>query len=163
MERIKREVPNLLINVWYLDNSTLCGSPEDLVKALSIVEEDGPAGELVLKRIKFLLFFPKKDDFSLNPLPSDILVSREGFVLLGRPTGCSTYCAPIVLRRVKGCRSFSAFCQTWRIQMGVTLLRSCLSLYKIAFVLQTCPPLPPAATSKTLLHLDTSMFEAVAL
>ena len=39
--------------------------------------------------------------FSLNPLPSDMPVSREGFVLLGCPIGSSTYCASIVLRRVK--------------------------------------------------------------
>ena len=38
VERIKREVPNLNINVWYLDDGTLCGDPEDLLRALKIVE-----------------------------------------------------------------------------------------------------------------------------
>ena len=63
VERIKREVPNLLVNVWYLDDGTLCGSPEDLVKALSIIEEDGPARGLILNRMKSLLFIPERDDF----------------------------------------------------------------------------------------------------
>ena len=27
VERIKREVPNLLCNIWYLDDGTLCGTP----------------------------------------------------------------------------------------------------------------------------------------
>ena len=31
VERIKREVPNLLINAWYLDDRTLCGQAEDLM------------------------------------------------------------------------------------------------------------------------------------
>lgn len=41
VERIKREVPNLHINVWYLDDGTLCGFPYDLLRALRIVEEAG--------------------------------------------------------------------------------------------------------------------------
>ena len=42
IEKIKREVPDLLINVWYLDDGTLCGSSDDLLKALNIIEEEGP-------------------------------------------------------------------------------------------------------------------------
>ena len=41
VERIQREVPNLHINAWYLDDGTMCGSPNDLGEALKIVEEDG--------------------------------------------------------------------------------------------------------------------------
>ena len=47
VERIKREVPHLLINAWYLDDGSLCGSPDDLLRALKIVEEDGPEAEQV--------------------------------------------------------------------------------------------------------------------
>ena len=42
VERIRREVPDLQINAWYLDDGTLCGSAADLTAALAIVEEDGP-------------------------------------------------------------------------------------------------------------------------
>ena len=28
IERIQQEVPNLAINAWYLDDGTLCGSPQ---------------------------------------------------------------------------------------------------------------------------------------
>ena len=38
----KEEVPGLNINAWYLDDGTLCGSPNDQLEALKIVEEDGP-------------------------------------------------------------------------------------------------------------------------
>ena len=41
VERIQREVPGLLINAWYLDDRTLCGSPHDLAGALSIIETEG--------------------------------------------------------------------------------------------------------------------------
>ena len=42
VEKIK-ELPGLLINVWYLDDGALCGSANDLLKALVIIEEEGPS------------------------------------------------------------------------------------------------------------------------
>ena len=42
IERIKREVPDLLINIWYLDNGTISDSSGDLLKAINIMEEEGP-------------------------------------------------------------------------------------------------------------------------
>ena len=101
MERIK-EVPDLLINVWYLDDGTLCGSATDLLKALAIIEREGPARGLYLNRGKSLLFIPKEDAFSHNPLPSEIPVAREGFELLGccACIGSPTYCATSMIRRV---------------------------------------------------------------
>jgi hypothetical protein len=86
VERIKREVPHLLTNSWYLDDGTLCGSAEDLSSALSIIEEEGPSKGLHLNHLKSLLFIPKEDNSS-NPLPSDIPVSRDGFDILGSPIG----------------------------------------------------------------------------
>ena len=32
IERIQAEVPGLLANAWYLDDGTLCGSPDNLAK-----------------------------------------------------------------------------------------------------------------------------------
>ena len=43
IEKIKEEVPGLLINVWYLDDGTLCGTEEELAIALSIIETEGPS------------------------------------------------------------------------------------------------------------------------
>ncbi len=42
VERIKREVPDLQINAWYLDDGTLVGTADELNAALKNVEEDGP-------------------------------------------------------------------------------------------------------------------------
>ena len=39
IENVKSEVPGLLANFWYLDDGTVCGSPDDLNLALSIIEE----------------------------------------------------------------------------------------------------------------------------
>ena len=42
IEKIKEEVPNLLINAWYLDDGTLCGSASDLCAALAINQSQPP-------------------------------------------------------------------------------------------------------------------------
>ena len=42
IERLKADVSGLNLNVWYLDDGTLMGSPEDLAAALHIVESEGP-------------------------------------------------------------------------------------------------------------------------
>ena len=52
------QVPGLLINAWYLDDGTLCGSATDLHAALTIIEEDGPTRGLHLNRSKSLLHIP---------------------------------------------------------------------------------------------------------
>ncbi len=59
VEKIKRDVPGLPINAWYLDDGTLCGSANDLSAALAIIEEDGPARGLYLNREKSLLYIPE--------------------------------------------------------------------------------------------------------
>ena len=51
VRRIQNLVPSLLINSWYLDNGTLCGSLDDLAAALSIIEAERSAQVLVLNQI----------------------------------------------------------------------------------------------------------------
>ena len=58
LERIRDEVPGLPINVWYLDDGTLCGSADDLLSALNIIEQEGPPRGLYLNREKSLLHIP---------------------------------------------------------------------------------------------------------
>ena len=51
VESIKREVPDLNIDAWYLDDGTLCGNSNNLLRALRSAEEDGPARSLFLNGI----------------------------------------------------------------------------------------------------------------
>ena len=46
VKKIKREVPDLKINAWYLDDGIFCGSASDLCLALTVIEEEGCAIEL---------------------------------------------------------------------------------------------------------------------
>ena len=56
IERINRDVPNLLCNAWYLDDGTLSGTRQDLAAAMKIIEEEGPFRGLHVNRSKSLLY-----------------------------------------------------------------------------------------------------------
>ena len=141
VERIKREVPHLLINAWYLNDETLCGSPDDLLRALKIVEEHGPARGLNLNRLKSLLYIPEEADISHNPLPVEIPITRSGFCLLGSPVGPPHFCELTVRKRVERIRSSVQQLHVVEdSQMELALLRSCLSMPKFNFALRSCPP-----------------------
>jgi hypothetical protein len=59
LERIAKQVTSLIINCWYLEDGTLCGNPQDLSQALSIIEEYGPLNGLHINREKSLLYIPR--------------------------------------------------------------------------------------------------------
>ena len=140
IEEISREVPGLIINSWYLDDGTLCGSPSDLLKALSIIESKGASRGLVLNRSKCLVHIPPSS-CALNPLPTDIPTCSDGFVLLGCPIGPPSFCNSFTLDLTKSCQNLTeklSLLQDSHIELS--LLRSCLSFSKIGYILRTCPP-----------------------
>ena len=141
IEKIRDEVPGLSLNAWYLDDGTLMGHPEDLAAALQIVEREGPLLGLHRNRGKSLLFIPKEADHSQSPLPADIPVTRRGFSLLGCPIGPPDFCEEIFQARLTKVRtSLGALRDLGDSQAEITLLRSCLALPKVSFVLRACPP-----------------------
>ena len=100
LERIKCEVPDLLINAWYLDNGTLYGSAADQADqaaALEIVEEDGPSRCLKLNRGNSLLYIPEDASSAVNSLPSKLPSVRSGFDLIDP----CPHCEASMLKRVE--------------------------------------------------------------
>ena len=47
VECIKAELPALQINAWYLNDGTLCSSPNDFATAMKIVEEEAQSGAFI--------------------------------------------------------------------------------------------------------------------
>ena len=139
IEKIKESVPSLLINVWYLDDGTLCGTENELATALSIIESEGPPRELLLNRSKSLIYTPANTPIS-HPLLRDIPTTSNGFILLGSPIGPSTFCEESVSKRIRKVKDTVARLHDLQdSQLETTLLRSCLALPKLAHVLRTCP------------------------
>ena len=102
IERIQAEAPSLALNAWYLDDGTMVGPREGLSAALDIAERDGYSLGLHLNRSKSLLVVPSQCDSSNSSLPSDILVTRGGFCLLGCPIGPTPYCEEVLQDRITG-------------------------------------------------------------
>ena len=141
IEQISREVPGLLINAWFLDNGTLCGSPSDLCAALSIIEAEGPSRGLFLNHNKSQLVVPPNATPSVDSLPQGIPISEEGFTLLGSPIGSASFCSSTIFKCVSKIEGLLERLRDIQdSQMETTLLRSWLSLPKISFSLHTCAP-----------------------
>ena len=85
IKHIRAENPTPALNAWYLDDSTLVGSPEDISAALCIVKTYGPSVGLHLNRGKSLFLIPSDCDATLSPLPPEVPVVRDGFSLIGCP------------------------------------------------------------------------------
>ena len=73
-----------------------------MAKALRIIEQDGPCRGLKLNRSKSLLYVHHDADTSVNNLPPEIPICREGFNLLGCPIGTPdpAFCEASLLKRV---------------------------------------------------------------
>ena len=141
VKTLEAEVSNLGLNVWYLDDGTLMGPPDALATALHIIEKDGPPIGLHLNRGKSLLFIQEEADISQSSLPLDIPITQHGFSLLGCPIGPPDYCEEVFQARIEKVKvSLRALQDMGNSQLQCTLLRSCLSLSKVSFVLRACPP-----------------------
>ena len=135
-------------------------SPEDLLRALKIVEEDSPGRGLILNRTKSHLFIPEDADTTNIPFPPEIPISRSGFVLLGSPIGPADFCEASARCRVEKIRAAEAKIRVLEdSQMETTLLRSCLSLPKFNFILRSCLPSRTYQASKAF---DTLMRDALS-
>ena len=76
-----------------------------------------------------------------NPHFSNIPCVSGDFELLGTPLGPAAHCEATLLRRVhKVLDILSKLGDLQDSQMEATLLRSCLALPKVTYVLRTCPP-----------------------
>ena len=141
IERIKEKVAGLSLNAWYLDDGTIVGTPEQLQAALLIIEEEGKRVGLHLNRSKSLLYVPDTEDATTSPLPPEIPIARHGFTLLGCPIGPVDFCEASFHHRVSKIQTTLGLLRDLEdSQLETTLLRSCLSFPKVAFVLRACPP-----------------------
>ena len=141
LERLQADVSGLRPNAWYLDDGTLMGSPEDLAAALRIVEREGPSLGLHLNHAKSLLYIPNDADQARSVLPPDIPTTRRGFTLLGCPIGPPDYCEEVFGARLAKLKdSLGVLHGMGDSQVECTLLRSCLALPKVSFILRACPP-----------------------
>jgi len=85
LESIQRQVQNLDLHVWYLDDGTIVGSKADICKVIEIIRTEGPSLGLFLGEC--LIWSPREDaDFSGFPV-NVVTQCGGGVKLLGGSIG----------------------------------------------------------------------------
>jgi len=139
LRRISEECPGLESNSWYLDDGVVAGPSADVVRALSIIQAEGPARGMVLNASKSEVWSPS------GVHPSEVAHFRhlpvEGFEMLGSPVGSEGFCQAVFAQKVVKWRSlWKAISGLPHLQTQALLLRFCASFCKVVHLLRTVPP-----------------------
>ena len=144
---IKERVPTIKINAWYLDDGTLVGKVDELQQVVDILVQGGPVRGLVLstaatvaasERPKTTVWSPAATGGEGDPLAKGLeRIREEGVTLLGSPVGSQEFMTREVEKKVEKVEEITGLLPL--LQDGHTefaLLRSCLSLPKVSFILR---------------------------
>ena len=151
IDRIQAEVPSLKFNGWYLDDGTVVGTKEELRRVVDIIRELGPARGLHLStaetvhppaRPKSTIWMFNTNSTEPDPLDRGIpRIQEAGFVLLGTPVGSPEFVEEKIRSRMEKVKLITDKLPLLQdAQTEFVLLRSCLSLPKMLYVLRTTDP-----------------------
>jgi hypothetical protein len=135
--KIRNNFPNLILNLWYLDDGSLVGSNDDLLQILKLIDSEGAALGLQLNLKKCVVIGSDLDKF-----PSDIVRATDGLLVLGAPVGNRSYVSNAVREIVtKAAALMSKVKKLDNPQEELLLLRSCTGAPKLIYWLRTVCPL----------------------
>ena len=148
IRRIEEAAPDLLINVWYLDDGVLVGDPKSVLAAFEAIKELSPTLGLELNLEKSTLWrCPEaradQTQSSINTIVQLGIpeVQPDGFVLLGAPVGNEAFARATVAARVEKLAELLVKVSSLQNpQIQLSLVRSCFGLPKFAYCLRTCDP-----------------------
>ena len=129
------------LSVWYLDDGTIVGKKEEVLKAWHIINKEAAMVGLKVNAGKCELF-SSAGSGSLSDFPCSIKrCSPQGFDLLGSPIGSKEWCNTYIKSKrvdkiAKGLQNLHLIDDP---QVELTLLRSCLGMPKFAFALRSAP------------------------
>jgi hypothetical protein len=139
--KVKAAVPDLVLDVWFLDDGTLIGKTDDVLRAEHIIRVEGQALGMDINHGKCELWWPTHNP-RLNLFPADITrVATAGVPLLGCALGSAEFVAAHLDARIqKAEEALNLLARFGDGQVELLLLRSCLGLPKIIYSLRTTPP-----------------------
>ena len=149
--KIASEVPDLPFHGWLLDDGSAVGEPDQLQKVVDIVEREGRARGLVLSTLVTTPENPKSTVWSplflngdMDPLGRGVPRVRDmGVTLLGSPVGNQAFTGAAIKKKVEKIREIVELLPNIEDpHIEFVLLRACLSLPKISFLLRTVNTLP---------------------
>ena len=150
VDAIESEVADLILNAWYLDDGHIIGTKAELAQVVDIIVREGEARGLTLSRAATVLppSTPKSvvwssmdglGDVDQDPLQRGIpkVKAGEGIVVLGAPVGYNAFVKEKLESRVEKVREVVQLLPLLQDpHTEFVLLRSCLSLPKIMFMLR---------------------------
>ena len=153
LKLIKERLPDLALNAWYLDDGTLVGTAEQLREVVDLLQAEGPKNGLTLStratvpppgRPKSTIWCPGLIGGDEDPLDRGIVrIQEEGVVLLGAPIGSATFVAEAIQRKVEKIREITGLLPLLEDpHTEFALLRSCLSMPKLSFLLRAVDTTP---------------------
>ena len=162
LEIIEAEVPTLAAHAWFHDDGTAVGDLDELGQVVDIVEREGPALGVNLNADKSSIWCPMVTGPG-DPDPLHRKISRvqdTGIKLLGSPIGDEDFVRRFFQARTDKVRAITAeLSSLQQPHLEFVLLRSCLALPKIVFMLRTTD----TTSLKTLLHrFDSITREALS-
>ena len=142
------EGKELAMHAWYLDDGVFVGTKEMLGRVVDIIEEEGPGRGLILSKRtaqgpgKSTVWSPAGLEDTRDPIGRNIPgVGEEGIVLLGAPVGTTAFQRTEIRRRVDKIKTLTGKLATMEdSHLEFVLLRNCLQLPKLVYVLRTVDP-----------------------
>ena len=165
IDTLEERVPGLKVNAWYLDDGTLVGTLDQLQEVVDILMEKGPRRGLILStaatvaagdRPKTTVWSPQASlTEEADPLNRGVeKVEEEGIILLGAPVGSQEFVEAKVKQKVEKVEEITGLLPLLEDpHTEFVLLRSCLALPKLSFVLRT--------TNTTVHNLHLQEFDRV--
>ena len=160
INQIKNDCPHLDLNVWYLDDGSLVGSIDDIVKALEIISQRGPSYGLHVNLAKCqVVWFASPTN---DPLPPTLQRYNVGEMdMLGSAISSSgKHCSDWIDSNA-GKKTRQILSQLGKIdhkQTEYIITRYCASFCKIVFFIRTCPP---SLASDACKKFDTEVYKAL--
>jgi hypothetical protein len=139
----------LKLNVWYLDDGTLVGTPDALIRAFTIITTEGPPLGLhlaPLENSKNLLWSPLMhasfEDFPADMLDHVATQAGGGITLVGAGLGSDEYALSKAMSRVnKIDRIVSQLPDLENVELQYTLLTMCVGMPRMNYQLRVSNPL----------------------
>ena len=151
LETIETEAPTLAAHAWFHDDGNAVGDLDELGQVVDIVKREGPALGVTLNLDKSSIWCPMvTGPGEPDPLHRKILrIQDTGIKLLGSPIGDEDYIKRFFQARTDKVRSITAeLSSLQQPHLEFVLLRSCLALPKIVYMLRTTD----TTSLKPLLH-----------
>ena len=145
--RLVREVPDLDLNSWLLDDGLIGGLKADVRKAIEIIIEEGARRGLRLSTLYTCPEDPKSRVWCADAEGDDPLnlgiprISDDGFIHLGSPIGSDSFIERSLSKQVDKVETMlSKLPLLEDAHLEFVALRSCLSIPKVMYSLRTTLP-----------------------